>query len=314
LFTSLPSYRTPVERESVPLPLVTQEPMERVLTVAQELLFPVVAGFSLRGGPRRLKPATPKRANPGVMRRPDALEESSQQSQRVASLGSDGDNRRSIHSYADRHARRAMTDPLNQSQRIQVWIDRLQAGDEAARKELVNCACDQLTLLTRKMLRGFTRLKRWEETMDVAQNATLRLCRTLEQVRPKTVVEFYRLATLNIRRELLDLTKHYYRVDGPGARHHSQGGPAAADDSRPLLEPETDSDRPDRLATWAEFHAKVGTLPEEEREVFDLFWYQGLPQAEIAQLLNVTERTVKRRWRSARLLLHEALGGELPEL
>lgn len=206
-----------------------------------------------------------------------------------------------------------MTEPLSQSQQIQVWIDRLQTGDESARKDLINCACAQLTFLTRKMLRGFARLNRWEETMDVMQNATLRLYRTLEEVRPKTVAEFYRLASLNIRRELLDLTKHYYRQGGPGRRHHSQG-PSSADSSCPPLEPATDSEEPSRLANWADFHARVATLPEEERAVFDLFWYQGLPQSEVAKILNVGERTVKRRWRSARMLLHEALGGDLPDM
>ncbi|MBL8798147.1 MAG: helix-turn-helix domain-containing protein, partial [Planctomycetia bacterium] len=45
---------------------------------------------------------------------------------------------------------------------------------------------------------------------------------------------------------------------------------------------------------------------------FDLLFYQGLSQAEAAALLNVSERTVKRRWQSARLQLHDALGGEFP--
>lgn len=55
-------------------------------------------------------------------------------------------------------------------------------------------------------------------------------------------------------------------------------------------------------------------LPEEEREIFDLLWYQGLTQAEAANLLNISDRTVKRRWQSARLLLHDRLGGQLPDL
>jgi hypothetical protein len=29
--------------------------------------------------------------------------------------------------------------------------------------------------------------------------------------------------------------------------------------------------------------------------------------------LHVSERTIKRRWRDARLALHEALGGEFPD-
>ncbi len=69
---------------------------------------------------------------------------------------------------------------------------------------------------------------------------------------------------------------------------------------------------PGRLAEWTGFHAQVEALPEEEREVFDLLFYQGLPQAEAAAVLGVSERTIKRRWQAARLALHEALGGRLP--
>ena len=69
---------------------------------------------------------------------------------------------------------------------------------------------------------------------------------------------------------------------------------------------------PGRLAEWTGFHAQVEALPEEEREVFDLLFYQGVPQAEAAAVLGVSERTIKRRWQAARLALHEALGGRLP--
>jgi RNA polymerase sigma factor (sigma-70 family) len=58
---------------------------------------------------------------------------------------------------------------------------------------------------------------------------------------------------------------------------------------------------------------EVERLPDEEREIFDLLWYQGLSQAEAAALLHVSERTIKRRWQAARLKLHEALQGASPE-
>jgi RNA polymerase sigma-70 factor (ECF subfamily) len=208
-----------------------------------------------------------------------------------------------------------MANPVNQTVQIQGWLDRLQAGDESARKELLNCACERLTRLTRKMLKGYPRLKRWEQTDDVLQNAAVRLYRALGQVKPASAPDFFRLAALNIRRELLDLAKHYYGPQGRGARHatvdhrrqDASGTPAAH-------EPPDAGGGPERLAAWTEFHQQIERLPDEEREIFDLLWYQGLSQAEAASLLNVSERTIKRRWQSARLKLHEALHGELPEL
>jgi RNA polymerase sigma-70 factor (ECF subfamily) len=202
----------------------------------------------------------------------------------------------------------------NQTLQIQGWIDRLAAGDESARKELLNCACERLTRLTRKMLKSYPRVKRWEQTDDVFQNATMRLYRALGEVKPAGVGDFFRLAALSIRRELLDLAKHYYGPLGQGANHASLG---AGQDSDGALQgpPERAAagDDPGRLAAWTEFHSQVDRLPEPEREIFDLLWYQELSQADVAALLQVSERTVKRRWQSARLMLHQALQGELPE-
>ena len=65
---------------------------------------------------------------------------------------------------------------------VQRCLDRLQAGDEVARKDLLNAACERLLRLTRKMLRADGRLKRWEQTDDVFQNAMLRLHRSLADV------------------------------------------------------------------------------------------------------------------------------------
>lgn len=57
---------------------------------------------------------------------------------------------------------------------------------------------------------------------------------------------------------------------------------------------------PGRLAAWTEFHRSIEALPTEDREIFDLLWYQELSQAEAAALLNVSERTIRRRCASGR--------------
>src|SRR5262249_27352977 len=131
-------------------------------------------------------------------------------------------------------------------------------------------------------------------------------------VTPATPADFFRLAALNVRRELLDLSKHYYGPQGQGARHASLAGDQGPESQAAALEPPDAGDDANRLAAWTEFHRQVHQLPEEEREAFDLLWYQELSQAEAAALLGVSERTIKRRWQSARLRLHELLQGELP--
>ena len=180
---------------------------------------------------------------------------------------------------------------------LQGWIDRLQSGEPGARDDLLGHACERLRRLTRKMLRGYARLRRWEETDDVLNSAMLRLWTALQQVTPRTVREFYGLASLQIRRELLDLARHYYGPRGAGANHASGLFEAA------------DGGDSSALDDWREFHERVAQLPDEEREVVGLHYYQGLPHADIAEMLGVDLRTVQRRWQHARLLLHRMVKG-----
>ena len=58
--------------------------------------------------------------------------------------------------------------------------------------------------------------------------------------------------------------------------------------------------------------AAIDDLPPEQREVFDCLYYQGLSQEQVAGHLGVSEPTVKRRWRSAKLNLARLLRGEAP--
>jgi RNA polymerase sigma factor (sigma-70 family) len=201
----------------------------------------------------------------------------------------------------------------NQSVYLQACLDRLKAGDNGARKDLLQGAVKRLTELTRVMFRDYQRLKRWEETDDVMQNAMIRLHRALDSVMPASVRDFYRLAGLQIRRELIDLARHYYGPQGLGNKQVTNADATGSNEIQPPLYEQAESaDAPSRLAVWSEFHERVDALPEEEREVFDLVWYQGLTHIEAANLLNVSAKTVKRRWQSACVRLHESLRGELP--
>jgi RNA polymerase sigma-70 factor (ECF subfamily) len=206
--------------------------------------------------------------------------------------------------------------PGEHSVRIQNCLDRLRAGDVAARDELLAHACDCLQRLTRKMLNDYRSVRRWEETGDVFQNAMIRLCKSLTSVMPPTVHDFYRLAALQVRRELIDLARHHYGPEGGGAHHLTHAPRNESGEEAVMLHEQAADARPgpQDLAQWTEFHQAVDRLPNEEREVFDLIWYQGLSQDEAAELLGVNVRTLKRRWREARVLLHQALGGEPPEL
>ena len=112
----------------------------------------------------------------------------------------------------------------------------------------------------------------------------------------------------NAPAELIDLARRYYGPQGLGANHATNlTGP-----ERPGQEPGDLSHEPGALALWTELHEQVAALPEEEREVVSLLFYQELSQAEAAAILGVTVRTVQRRWQAALLKLHQLLNGQWP--
>jgi RNA polymerase sigma-70 factor (ECF subfamily) len=203
-----------------------------------------------------------------------------------------------------------MPDPVVNTVQLNGWVDRMRAGDLAARDELLRAVGNRLERLAHKMLGRFPSVRRWAETGDVLQTAALRLLRALEQVRPTSVRGFFGLAAEQMRRELLDLARHFHGPHGLAARHESGvlGDPTHAGG----LDPPDRAEPPDELERWSTFHEEVARLPAEGREVVGLIFYHGWTQAAVAELLQVSERTVRRRWESALLTLHGAIGPQEP--
>lgn len=205
-----------------------------------------------------------------------------------------------------------MSDDSSPTLFVNRCLERIRAGDGKARDELLSRTADRLLAITRKVKRDFPQLQRWEQTEDVFQNAAVRLCRALEQVPVADARHFYRLAATQIRRELVDLVRHWQGPQGPGQHHQSHGGqtPRDGDTAAPLpFEQPHETFDPRRIAQWCEFHEQVERLPEPEREAFDLLFYHGLSQEEVAETLGVDVRTIRRRWRAARLALHDVMEG-----
>jgi RNA polymerase sigma factor (sigma-70 family) len=188
-------------------------------------------------------------------------------------------------------------------------ILRFQAGDDGALDELLSHFEDRLIQLSHRMLGQFPKVQRWEQTGDVFAEAMIRLQKALLTVTPAHTRDFLNLAALQIRRELLSLAEAHRARASP-----SQAAAGDENASNPMIEPTSNTDGPDELAMWTEFHERAGALEEELREVFDLIWYHDMTQLEAADLLGVSERTVRYRWQKARLALREALSGHLPGL
>jgi RNA polymerase sigma-70 factor (ECF subfamily) len=125
-----------------------------------------------------------------------------------------------------------------------------------------------------------------------------RLLKALREARPATVRQFFALAGQHTRWELNDLAR---RLDGqPRAGTDLDGVPDLAGSDSGLT--------PD----GRRMIEVIDTLPVDEREAFDLVRIQGMTQAEAAELLGVSAKTVKRRLDRGLQLLTERLGDLRP--
>src|SRR5262245_28003912 len=127
-----------------------------------------------------------------------------------------------------------------------------------------------------------------------------RLLKALREARPGTVRQFFALAGQHMRWELNDMAR---RLDEqPSAVELREGlmpGPASSDSG---LTPNA-----------CRMLEAIGSLPEREREAFDLVRIQGMTQAEAAQVLGVSAMTVNRRLNRSLELLTETLGDLRPD-
>ncbi|MFM2215791.1 MAG: hypothetical protein RL240_109 [Planctomycetota bacterium] len=187
--------------------------------------------------------------------------------------------------------------------RLQRLIELNIQGDPSAHDALLDHSCDRLMRLTRKMLRSYPSLRRWEQTDDVFQNSMVRLHRALATVQVESVRHFFNLAALQIRWELLDLSRHYFGPEGLAANHHTDAQPS--DDHGGKIHDR--AEEPDDIASWTLFHTQIEKLPPVEQEVANLLYYEGLSQEAAAKVLGVSTRTVKRHWQNAKLKLYKGL-------
>ena len=198
-------------------------------------------------------------------------------------------------------------DLTNSTLVVQNCLDRFGTDFERASGELLSAAMNRLRLLSRKILADIPGVKRWDNTDDLLQNASLKLWKALETHHPPTPVDFFRLAACIIRRELIDLSRSRFGPLGLGANHFSPRNGSSHGNKMAPLDAGTDSHNPAKLNEWTEFHAYIERLPEDERQLFDLLWYQGLTLAETSDLLGIPLRTLGRYWKLARVKLAETL-------
>lgn len=159
--------------------------------------------------------------------------------------------------------------------------------------------------LASQMLSRTDRLRRMVESDDLVQETVLRLRETLENQRPASEEDFWKLANALTYRALSDFARKQFGPLGHGANTvnlpDSKSGEvvlARAADEHPSPRSEAGA-----AEAWQGFFQAVEALPEQERAVFDLLWLERLEQKDAAARLNVSDRTVRARWNRVRMKL-----------
>ena len=188
---------------------------------------------------------------------------------------------------------------------VQQYLDAL-AGDSPSEpiiRSLLDQSVRRLQMLCANLLhRSYPRLLRPPVNLqsdELLSPVVERLLRALRETRPPSVRRFFALANQHIRWELNDLAR---RLDEQ---------PAAVE-LREELVPAPASSGSGLSPLTHRILAAIDELPEEEREVFSLVRIHGTTQAEAAQVLNVSTKTVQRRLNRSMLMLADSLADLRP--
>jgi RNA polymerase sigma-70 factor (ECF subfamily) len=188
---------------------------------------------------------------------------------------------------------------------VQRYLDELAGNSptEPVVRALLGGAVRRLHLLCATLLhRSYPRLAQPPlnlEAEELLGAVAERLLKALREVRPQNVRQFFALANQHMRWELNDLAR---RLDErPAAVELSEGAVAAPTSSGSGLSPDG------RRMLQA-----IGSLPDDEREAFDLVRVQGMTLVEAARVLGIASVTVKRRLNRGLRLLAEQLADLRP--
>jgi len=176
-------------------------------------------------------------------------------------------------------------------------IEKTKAGDIEARNRLFSAAYADLHRLARARLRGGGRSTTLDTT-SLVHESYLRFV-SAGELRADDRREFFAYASQVMRSVILNSVRD--RIA------QKRGGESCAI----TLPTQIAADIADAEDTIIRIHDALELLEEADprlAQVAEMRYFGGYSETEIAETLEVTERTVRRDWEKARLILAEALG------
>jgi RNA polymerase sigma factor (TIGR02999 family) len=186
-------------------------------------------------------------------------------------------------------------DPNPDASDLTQLIHRAQSGDRAAADALYASMYVELRRLARSRLRAGRR-HTLLDTCSLVHESYLRFMKS-KRLRIDDRVHFLRWAAQVMRSVIVDFARRRLaeRRGGNLARVTSDVEEAGVDSGE------------EEILGVHEALDRVAAVDARLAQVVEMRYFGGLTEPEIAQALGITERTVRRDWHKARLLLREAL-------
>ena len=193
-----------------------------------------------------------------------------------------------------------MSSPSSQQQitrLLQAWRE----GDGEALDALIPLVYDELRRLARRYMRG-QKPGHTLQTTALVNEAYMRLVGS-DQVRWQNRTHFFAVSAQVMRRILVDFAR---------ARNNLKRGGGAANrvtfDEAIELVPGRRTD----LVALDDALRALADLNARQSQIVELRYFGGLTEEETAEVLGISERTVRREWALARAWLFRELGGQPP--
>jgi RNA polymerase sigma factor (TIGR02999 family) len=180
-------------------------------------------------------------------------------------------------------------------------LSRIDSGDPSAAEQLLPLVYDELRRLAAQKM-AHEKPGQTLEATALVHEAYLRLVKADNVQRWNSRRHFFLAAAESMRRILVDSARRKNRL--------KRGGDRKRIDLEEQLS--LDGSSSDELIDLDAALERFGQAEPDKAEVVKLHFFAGLTLSDVAQLLGLSEVTVKRQWRYARAWLHKDLtrGGD----
>lgn len=190
-----------------------------------------------------------------------------------------------------------MTETRPENTAVTQLLSRMGEGDSAAFEEFLPLVYQEL----RRLASAYLRKERADHTLQptaVVHEAYLRLAGPRASFENRK--HFFAAAAQAMRRVLVDHARHHAAAKRPG----SAGKVTLVDSHDATSIPDAE------ILSLHEALERLEQIDRRKTRVVELRYFGGLSQAEIAEVLGISVRTVARDWRVARLMLRRWLASK----